>query len=1018
MKKFFRVLILCLILPLNILFSQLTDYELQKIDPSLHSLIIDQIDEKITKESIFLTTIKIESITSKNAFGESVYGLIVHTQNPISLISEGIEVNSFYDNFITARVTKDQIVKLAKLSDVKFISAGEIFFPTNDVAGGLIGSDLIHNGYINETSYEGAGVIVCIIDTGIDWEHLDFRDPVDDSNSRILYIWDQTLTAVGGETTPAARGGDFTTLNYGVEYSKTQIEDEIDGSPAGLVRQEDTNGHGTHVAGSAAGNGAALSSQKYAGIAPKADILVVKSGDGSFSNSNLIDALTYARAVAVDESKPIVVNMSLGGHSNAHDGTSEIEQAVDTFVDNGKVAVISAGNDGSNNIHINGTLPASGTTDINFSVPSYSPTPGTDNDYFYFRLWLDNNTDVTATVTSPNTITYARNAGEFGTGPDDSDGAIYLENLVNVNNSDRYILLIVDDNDASNTPAEGTWTLQIQNNTASSVGYHGWLYSTSINASLTSGNSNYTVGSPGTANEAITVGAYTSRPAWPANDGGFYHSTTSLSSADDIASFSSIGPTRLDSQKPDIAAPGDKIGSSTSSNSSQSSSRIAPGGFHHFNQGTSMSAPIVSGAVALLLEENNSLSGSDVKNLLIANTDTDTYTGGGLPDYTWGYGKLNIFKALAKSINSAWTPNQELLFYDEWTTSNPGVAFDDNQLISVRFSPSINGAITGGFFHPATLNTVTSDILFEIWSDNGSNKPGSKLGSTVAFDTDNLSLYTWNYVDLTSSGVTVNSGSNYHIVMYYTSGSSGGSDFAITYDDTSVDSRTNYSVDNGVNWFTQAFDVRLRTIVSEESSALPVELVAFTAELIDDKVKLEWETAMEINNYGFDVERKIVDVINQTEWEKIGFVLGNGTSASNKYYEFFDEFPPAELLEYRLKQIDIDGTYEYFRLTAKVDASTITGITDKIPTEFALHQNYPNPFNPSTTIKFDLPEKSNVSIVIYNVLGQTISSLVNEELNAGYHEVNFNAENLSSNIYFYRIQTDNNIAVKKMMVIK
>jgi|GEM_PF-349399 len=1017
MQKIFRVLILCLILPLNILFSQLTDNELRKIDPSLHSLIKEQIDEKITKESIFLTTIEIESITSKNAFGESVYGLIVHTKNPMSLISEGIIINSFYDNFITARLTKDQIVKLAKNSDVIFISAGEIFYPTNDVAGGLIGSDLIHNGYINETSYEGAGVIVCIIDTGIDWEHLDFRDPVDGSNSRILYIWDQTLTAVGGETTPASRGGDFSTLNYGVEYSKVQIEDEIDGSPAGFVRQEDTNGHGTHVAGSAAGNGAALSSQKYAGIAPKADILVVKSGDGSFSNSNLIDALTYARAVAVDENKPIVVNMSLGGHSNAHDGTSAIEQAVDTFVDNGRIAVISAGNDGSNNIHINGTLPASGTTDINFSVPSYSPAPGTDNDYFYFKVWLDNNTDVTATVTSPNAITYSRNAGEFGTEGDDSDGAIYLENLVDVNNSDRYILLIVDDNDASNTPAEGTWTLQIQNNTASSVGYHGWLYSTSINTSLTGGNSNYTVGSPGTANEAITIGSYVSRWRWNSSDGGFY-SYSGTDYSDDISSFSSIGPTRDSRQKPDLTGPGQAIVSSLSSHvASPTASNIVPGDKHIKNQGTSMSAPVVAGAVALLLEQNNSLSGSTVKSLLTSNTDTDTYTGGGLPDYTWGYGKVNIFKALAKSINASWTPDQEILAYDEWGTEG-GVAIDDGEYISVRFSPTISGTITGAFFHPSTTNNLVSDISFEIWSDDGSGQPNAKQGSTVTFDKDNLLIYSWNYVDLTNANVSASNGTDYHLILYYTSGSTPGADFAIRAEQTSVDGRSNFSNNSGASWSTQGFDFRMRTVVSEESSALPVELVAFSAELIDDKVKLEWETAMEINNYGFDVERKIVDVTNQNDWNKIGFVLGNGTSASNKYYEYIDEFPPAELLEYRLKQIDMDGTYEYYRLTAKVDASTITGITDKIPNEFALHQNYPNPFNPSTTIKFDLPEKSNVSIVIYNVLGQTISILVNEELNAGYHEVNFSAENLSSNIYFYRIQTDNNIAVKKMMVIK
>lgn len=1005
----------------NISFAQISEASFKKIDPQLYQIVSKLMSKEQTKTTTYATTVQTEAIRSLDKSGNEVYEVVLITNNSASLLSNGIPFNSKYDNFVTARLTPEQIVAAAGLESVKFISAGEIYYPNNDIANGLIGSDLVHAGYINGTSYTGNGVIVCIIDTGIDWQHLDFRDPTDNTKSRILYIWDQTLTDDGDEDTPFDRGGaDFSGLNYGVEYTNALIENELNGSPTVDVREEDTHGHGTHVAGTAAGNGATLTSMKYAGIAPEADILVVKAGNGSFSDANIINALSYAQEVAADEGKAIVVNMSLGGHSNAHDDTSPIEQAVDAFVDIGRVAVISAGNEGSSAIHISGTLPASGggNATINISVPTYTPNTGTDNDYFSFKLWLDDGTSVSATATSPavdNSISHTQNAGTFGTGSVDTDGSIYLENLTDANNSDRYIYLRVDDNDATKPPQDGTWTLEISNNSASSVDYHGWLYSSSMGASLPSGNTNYTVGSPGTANEAITVGSYVSRWRWYTSSGGTI-SYGAPDYSDDISTFSSIGPTRAGNQKPDITAAGQAIISATSQSSTVPADYVVSSNYR-VEQGTSMSSPVVAGAVALLLEENGSLSGSDIKTLLTGNTDTDTYTGGSLPDYTWGYGKINIFNSLAKSINSSWTPNQEILSYDEWG-SEVGVAFDPNDLLSVRFSPSISGSITGVFFHASTTNTLTSDIFMEIWSDDGSGSPDSKLGSTVTFSKDNLLLYSWNYLDMTGAGVTVTSGTDYHIILYYTSGTNGAADFAIRADNASVDGRSKYSVNSGSSWTTQSFDWRMRAIVSEESSALPVELVAFEANVVENKVNLSWETATEVNNYGFDVERRINEDDESNQWQKIGFVEGHGTSASPKNYTYMDENPPANKLEYRLKQIDIDGTYEYYNLTAKVDASTVTGVDEIIPTEFALHQNYPNPFNPSTKIKFDLPERSNVSINIYNVIGQKIRTITSGIFDAGFHEVNFNANGLTSNIYFYRIETDENIATKKMIVLK
>lgn len=208
---------------------------------------------------------------------------------------------------------------------------------------------------------------------------------------------------------------------------------------------------------------------------------------------------------------------------------------------------------------------------------------------------------------------------------------------------------------------------------------------------------------------------------------------------------------------------------------------------------------------------------------------------------------------------------------------------------------------------------------------------------------------------------------------------------------------------------------------SNGGSPLPVELVSFVAGLSDMDVLLNWETATEVNNYGFDVER---ENRGSGEWEKIGFVEGHGTTNSPKYYEFTDsELPNTDQVSYRLKQIDNDGTFAYSKIVT-VDLTTITDVDDEgIVHEFALNQNYPNPFNPSTTINFTVPsdvkrETSNVKLIVYDILGKEMAVLVNQQMQPGNHEVSFNADNFSSGMYFYKLTTGNFVQTKKMLLIK
>jgi hypothetical protein len=191
---------------------------------------------------------------------------------------------------------------------------------------------------------------------------------------------------------------------------------------------------------------------------------------------------------------------------------------------------------------------------------------------------------------------------------------------------------------------------------------------------------------------------------------------------------------------------------------------------------------------------------------------------------------------------------------------------------------------------------------------------------------------------------------------------------------------------------------------------IPVELVSFNANVDKKYVTLSWFTATETNNMGFEIER-CENLYNntQSDWNKLAFVEGKGTTTEISNYSFMDAIEKPGTYSYRLKQIDFDGTFSY---SPEIEVE-ITG-----PTEFALYQNYPNPFNPSTTIKFALPEKANVELTIFNSLGEKVAELFEGELDEGYHEVNFNASRLASGVYLYQLQASNFNSVKKMLVIK
>ncbi len=226
----------------------------------------------------------------------------------------------------------------------------------------------------------------------------------------------------------------------------------------------------------------------------------------------------------------------------------------------------------------------------------------------------------------------------------------------------------------------------------------------------------------------------------------------------------------------------------------------------------------------------------------------------------------------------------------------------------------------------------------------------------------------------------------------------------------------NVAFANSLVQFKAVFDIGIGSftfdnfLINGEASALPVELTSFTALIADNGVHLNWETATEVNNYGFNVERRV----KNEEWSKIGFVNGNGNSNSPKSYTFTDNAVPAGKIQYRLKQIDFDGKFEY---------SEVVEVNVEAPNKLVLYQNSPNPFNPSTVISYKVQAASHVTLKVYDVLGRKVATLVDEYKNAGNYKTTFNVEtrhyvSLQSGVYFYRLTAVSFVQTKKMMLLK
>ncbi len=207
----------------------------------------------------------------------------------------------------------------------------------------------------------------------------------------------------------------------------------------------------------------------------------------------------------------------------------------------------------------------------------------------------------------------------------------------------------------------------------------------------------------------------------------------------------------------------------------------------------------------------------------------------------------------------------------------------------------------------------------------------------------------------------------------------------------------------GDSWLSNSGNNYVATFTTD--AEVPVELTSFTAKSLGRNVVLHWATATEVRNTGYDVERST----NKINWTKIGYVEGQGNSNTPNEYSFTDKNLKVGKYFYRLKQIDTDGSFEYY-YTSEVDVKT----TEK----FELTQNFPNPFNPSTNIAYTITQAGNVKLTLYNALGQAVKTLVNEYKEAGSYNFILVTDGLNSGVYFYKIESGNYSQVRKMMILR
>jgi len=568
----------------------------------------------------------------------------------------GGRIGSVIGDIATIDLPLNAVGALSQLPNIIYVEAARQVRSRLDVSVPATGATALRGGTPpNWTGLTGKGVIVGIVDSGIDLNHADFKDP--SGKSRVLFLWDQ-----------ATSGKPPSGFTNGNECTKTMID-------ARSCSEVDPDGHGTHVAGIAAGSGSAtgngLPPFRYVGMAPQADLIVVSLDVTGSTDTAVLDGISYIQSKASALGRASVVNLSLGGDLGPHDGTSNFQRGLDNASGLGKVIVGAAGNENGANIHASGIVTQSSATTVGFTLPAG------DNDEI-LDLWYPGADQIGISLSNGTCTTPVVNPG--GASPFDTPcGMIQISSSeINPDNGDREIAVVLQR--GSRPLTTGAWRAILSGIKITNGRFDGWFQfsgSSASSAQFTDHIDNsITLTDVATATQPIAVAAYTTKISWTSLAGPV-RDPDPTATVGEIAPFSSLGPRRSCSrtalcpkiQKPEITAPGKWIISSLSENAPRPDpAAIDPDGVHVAHEGTSMSAPHVTGAVTLLLQAAPNATANQVKNALTTTASSDTFTKT-VPNNAWGYGKLNVQAAAAALSNP---PNNASSSSSGGCTMNPG----------------------------------------------------------------------------------------------------------------------------------------------------------------------------------------------------------------------------------------------------------------------------------------------------------------------------------------------------------
>ena len=911
-------------------------------------IVIQLISKEISNSRLRISSIK--SYIEKDVTNENkmIFCTIRTKLGKEELRRMGIDVQTKVKDFATVRILTSELENLVLKKEIdKVLLLGSdkpcLDESTSDLMKGSIYASCNADS-LQTLGFDGSGVLVGILDYyPLNWKHEDFYETHWNTDVRVLNIWDQT------DDTGTNPNG----FSYGSEYSQADLLSDNGPAISG-------GSHSTQCVGIIAGDGSASGSgNPKLGFAPNAEIVYVRKKS---SGENTIDAFSYFTQKADEYNKPMVVSFSGGSRYGITDGTDPVSIAIDNFASSGRIAVVAAGNYYTTTKHAQSTtLFNSSTQDITIEINGYSNT-GTEqfDDFLDCIFYFQDGDNFNVSVTDPDGNLYETTVNDDDESFETDFGKVYI-----FHNDYPNIEVVVTDETGSISVGD-TWQfgLSCPDESYDDAGgvWSAWLYEDNITGNFTNyGTGENTLNYYASGSSSVSVGA-------------FYKVSGSLYSG------CSAGMTIDNRMKPDLCAPTN----AEAPNISGTDTYSALGA-------TSGAAPHCAGAIALLYQMFPTFSSDEIISLLhnSAVTDSNTDLYGSIPNFRYGYGKLNCPNAY--HLNAISSVSKEI--------SQNGIlySFDDNDEtgIDITFSGLSNAeTISVSKFSYSPIRTYDkTNISTYHWLISGSGFNEAE----IFIDIDKVS--------------GIGDASTVDVVRRSLEGT-------IDTLETSVQENSLLVTDTtfGTLWLQSEFS----------ENPLPIILSHFSAKSSSCNSILQWTTETETNNLGWNVYRS-----NTAEWDEnvtkiniSGLIDGAGTTFSPTSYTQKDwyEFTNNEMCFYWLESIDYSGISKLFPKLSFIFESD-EEMTPPDVFKLELSQNIPNPFNPITKIFFTNNKAQVVSISVYNLKGEKINTLTNELYEIGDHYVAWNGTDsngldVCSGIYFYKLIVDDKIITKKCLLLK